>query len=51
MDPDKKSEIDNLTREINEILRRVDALPILDSRSEDDILGYDENGTPNLGTG
>ena len=35
------------TREkINEILCRVDALPIEDNRSEDEILGYDENGIP-----
>jgi hypothetical protein len=46
MDPDRKSEIDRLTREINENLRRVDALPLLDFRSEDEILGYDENGLP-----
>jgi antitoxin VapB len=30
-----------------EILTRVDALPVLDRRSEDEILGYDENGIPN----
>jgi len=29
-----------------EILHRVDALPNLDDRSEDEILGYDENGLP-----
>jgi antitoxin VapB len=29
-----------------EILHRVDALPQLDSRSDDEILGYDENGLP-----
>ena len=29
-----------------EILRRVDALPNLDNRSEDEILGYDESGLP-----
>ncbi len=29
-----------------EILRRVDALPELDSRSANEILGYDENGIP-----
>ena len=35
------------TREkIEEILRRVDALPTRDHRSEDEILGYDENGIP-----
>ena len=31
---------------IYEILHRVDALPNLDDRSEDEILGYDENGLP-----
>jgi antitoxin VapB len=30
-----------------EILNRVDALPRLDSRTDDEILGYDENGIPN----
>jgi hypothetical protein len=37
---------DRLALEINEILRRVDALPTLDGRPEDEILGYDENGIP-----
>ena len=27
-------------------LRRVDALPVLDGRSPDEILGYDEHGLP-----
>lgn len=31
---------------VEEILRRVDALPDLDIRSEDEILGYDEHGLP-----
>jgi len=40
-----------LARKINrakldEILARVDALPILDNRSMDEILGYDEFGLP-----
>lgn len=30
-----------------EILNRVDALPRLDRRTEDEILGYDESGIPN----
>jgi len=35
------------TREkLNEILQRVDALPTVDHRSEDEILGYDESGVP-----
>lgn len=32
--------------QVDDILRRVDALPTLDSRSEDEILGYDEHGVP-----
>lgn len=32
--------------ELDEILRRVDSLPILDPRSPDEIVGYDENGLP-----
>jgi antitoxin VapB len=35
-----------LTIQIDDLLRRVDALPTLDSRSEDEILGYDERGLP-----
>ena len=35
-----------LTQQVEELLRRVDALPTLDSRSADEILGYDEQGTP-----
>ncbi len=29
-----------------ELLRRVDALPVLDSRPEEEILGYDRDGIP-----
>jgi antitoxin VapB len=32
--------------QIADILARVDQLPILDSRSADEIVGYDENGLP-----
>jgi antitoxin VapB len=35
-----------LRQQIEDILRRVDALPTLDPRSTDEILGYDEHGTP-----
>jgi antitoxin VapB len=31
---------------IDELLARIDALPIYDNRSADEILGYDENGLP-----
>jgi antitoxin VapB len=36
----------NLIHEVDDILRRVDALPTLDDRSEDEILGYDSQGLP-----
>jgi antitoxin VapB len=35
-----------LASQLEEILRCVDQLPILDSRSPDEILGYDEHGLP-----
>jgi len=35
-----------LTGQLEEILQRVDRLPVLDSRSPDEILGYDEHGLP-----
>jgi antitoxin VapB len=35
-----------LTGQIEDLLRRVDALPTLDSRPDDEILGYDEHGAP-----
>lgn len=35
-----------LNSQLEDLLRRVDALPSLDSRPEDEILGYDEHGMP-----
>jgi antitoxin VapB len=35
-----------LASQLEEILRRVDQLPLLDNRTADEILGYDENGLP-----
>jgi len=35
-----------LSGQIEDLLRRVDQLPILDARPEDEILGYDEHGIP-----
>ncbi len=35
-----------LASQLDEILARVDQLPILDSRTADEIVGYDENGLP-----
>jgi antitoxin VapB len=36
----------NLIQEVDDILHRVDTLPNLDDRSEDEILGYDSQGIP-----
>ncbi|MGA9356113.1 MAG: type II toxin-antitoxin system VapB family antitoxin [Terriglobales bacterium] len=35
-----------LASQISDLLRRVDALPILDPRSANEILGYDNDGLP-----
>lgn len=35
-----------MAENLEDILRRVDALPTLDTRSEDEILGYDSQGIP-----
>jgi antitoxin VapB len=35
-----------MAEKLEDILHRVDALPTQDARSEDDILGYDEQGVP-----
>jgi antitoxin VapB len=35
-----------MTEKLEDILRRVDALPTLDTRPEEEILGYDERGIP-----
>jgi antitoxin VapB len=35
-----------MTEKLEDILRRVDALPTLDTRPEDEILGYDSQGIP-----
>jgi antitoxin VapB len=35
-----------LASQLEDVLRRVDALPPLDLRPEDEILGYDEHGMP-----
>lgn len=36
----------SLAHEVDDILRRVDALPSVDERTEDEILGYDSQGLP-----
>jgi len=35
-----------MTEKLEDIVRRIDSLPTLDTRSEDDILGYDAHGVP-----
>jgi antitoxin VapB len=35
-----------MAEKLEDILRRVDALPTLDTRPEDKILGYDKRGIP-----
>ncbi len=35
-----------LAMQLDDILRRVDEMPDLDSRTPDEIIGYDENGLP-----
>ncbi len=37
---------ETLMEDIHAILRRVDALPRVDHRTPDEIIGYDENGLP-----
>jgi antitoxin VapB len=36
----------NLSSQLEDILRRVDQLPVVDSRTPDETLGYDEHGLP-----
>jgi hypothetical protein len=42
----KKQEAERMNSDFEEILARVDSLPILDSRTPDEILGYDDLGLP-----
>lgn len=35
-----------VTSQLEDILHRVDQLPVLDSRTPDEIIGYDERGLP-----
>ncbi|MFI5382502.1 MAG: hypothetical protein ACHRHE_24695 [Tepidisphaerales bacterium] len=37
---------ESLVGQMQDLLRRVDTLPTLDSRPEDEILGYGEDGIP-----
>ncbi len=42
----KAADIEARKAAILEILAKMDKLPVLDPRSPDEILGYDENGLP-----
>lgn len=41
-----RAEVPKLAEELSAIRRRCSALPVLDPRPADDILGYDERGLP-----
>ncbi len=43
---DRPSEAEHQRNSVEELLRRIDALPTIDSRTPDEILGYDEHGLP-----
>lgn len=42
----QKRQTRNMSEKLEDILRRVDALPTVDERPEDEILGYDAHGIP-----
>ena len=42
----RRRDEESLRRDLDAILARFHALPVLDTRSEDEILGYDDNGLP-----
>jgi hypothetical protein len=42
----RKQKFELKKSEIEEILRRVDSLPVIDSRTADEIIGYNEHGLP-----
>ena len=42
----KNQEAERMNRDLEEILERADSLPILDSRTPDEIVGYDDLGLP-----
>jgi len=46
VEENRERQNDNLANELREILQRMDRLPVLDSRSPEEIVGYDEKGLP-----
>ena len=45
LNDDDKTEREKMRIDIDDILKRVDLLPMLDDRTPDEIIGYDESGT------
>lgn len=43
---ERKPDDDRLVEDVLEIARHFSSLPVLDSRGDDEILGYDERGLP-----
>lgn len=41
-----RAHADDLREDLRDIRRRCQALPVLDARPPDEIMGYDENGLP-----
>jgi antitoxin VapB len=42
----KRRQAGLVAEKLDDILRRVDSLPTLDTRSDDEIIGYDQHGIP-----
>jgi hypothetical protein len=42
----KATDDEQLRKDLDELLQRVDSLPTIDLQPEDEILGYDSNGIP-----
>ena len=42
----RQKEVERVLREVRRISDRFASLPVLDPRTPDEILGYDENGLP-----
>jgi hypothetical protein len=42
----KAADDEQLRKDLDELLQRVDSLPTIDLQPEDEILGYDSNGIP-----
>jgi antitoxin VapB len=46
LDRSREAEIERRRRALDALVESSRALPVLDTRSEDEILGYDEHGMP-----